>query len=62
MIDINILTVGSTGIFMDYIFILNVGWIVLEIISNINLKQSTFKVMFNKYLVELLICDTCDML
>lgn len=29
---------------MDYIFIMTIGWIVLELISNFFLKQSTFKV------------------
>jgi hypothetical protein len=36
-----------TDIFMDYIFIFAASWIALELISNIALKQSTFKVIFN---------------
>jgi len=32
-----------SGMFMDYIFVVTISWIFLEIISNIYLKQSTFK-------------------
>ncbi|XP_025197224.1 uncharacterized protein LOC112596002 [Melanaphis sacchari] len=32
-----------SGVYMDYIFIITVSWIVLELISNCCLKQSTFK-------------------
>ncbi|VVC45751.1 Hypothetical protein CINCED_3A009931 [Cinara cedri] len=31
------------GIFMDYLFIVCYGWIVLELIVNIGLKRATFK-------------------
>jgi len=32
-----------SGIYMDYIFIISISWVVLELISNCCLKQSTFK-------------------
>jgi len=44
-----------SGIFMDYILMTTIGWIVLELISNIGLKQSTFKHAPHKVYVWLVI-------
>jgi len=39
---------------MDYILVTTVGWIVLELISNIGLKQSTFKVnLINEFILDI---------
>ncbi|VVC34484.1 Hypothetical protein CINCED_3A017666 [Cinara cedri] len=43
------------GLFMDYVFITCVSWIVMELIANIGLKQSTYKLAVHKIYIWLVI-------